>query len=137
MAAARLRCGGIRRSGCGGEPGGNRCPGPQGDGDRGSLGDFGQTLALFGAEFGGDRHRAPYGSLPVVIDVVADIDVDAAEIPAIALGVHPQRHRRAGGQPAHHQPERRGAGVSSGRDGFVGHQVMHPGFNVDLPVRDG
>src|SRR5207302_10879555 len=68
----------------------------------------------------------------VVGDVVAHVDADGGQLPAVAFRVHAQRHCRACRQPGEQEPERGGPEVAAaGGGGFVGDEVVCAGAQVD------
>src|SRR3954447_13365940 len=82
--------------------------------DRALGGDDPQLLDLLGAELLGEAHDEveARGAAAVGRRVVAG-DLDAAQVPALALGVHLHRDGRTGRERGGEQLERLGAGVGA------------------------
>src|ERR1700730_3341297 len=77
-----------RRRVVGAEGRGDGRAGADRQGPRGALGDAGELVPVVGRQFGGDGDRTGDQRLAVVGDVVADVDLDGGESPALALRVH-------------------------------------------------
>src|SRR6476660_7698602 len=129
--SARSSLGGADR-----ECGGDRRTVPEGEGDRSPFGDGGEMLALLASEVGGNRDGPYHRASLVVRDVIADVDLDRGELPALASRVHAQRHRRARDQRTGEQSEGRRSGVATtGGSGFVGNHLVPSGPNVNAVGR--
>src|SRR6202035_1708831 len=77
------------------------------------------------------------GGALAVVDVVADLDLDGRQLPSLALGVHAQRRRGAGGERAEEQTEGRRTGVATAGDGrLVRDELVGAGTNVDAVSGD-
>src|ERR1700682_6460818 len=95
-------------SGCSPRPEGrgDRDPAADGERHRGPLGALAEPGALLRRKGRRDGERSLDGGSPGIVDVVADIDGDDREIPALAFGVHAQGGRGAGREGAEEEPER-------------------------------
>src|SRR5919112_3893829 len=82
--------------------------------------DHAQALDLLLAELLGEAHdEVEAGRAAAVGGGVVARHLDAADVPALALGVHLHRHGRTGGEAGGEELERLGAGVRSAHLGAL------------------
>ena len=95
-------------------------------------GDRQQPLALLLVELGRQLRATVEGGRRVALVVDLDLDLERAEVPALALGVHLDRDRGAAGEAGGEQLGRAGAGVGAAAVGRLVDDQLVPAVELDL-----